>query len=232
MRAFLLFLAGLFLGACTSAPPLTPSPSHTLDAAALQAKTVALVLPTDDGLRAFCSGVWVSPVAMVTAEHCVDEDEIGGPVLFVTHDDMFVLGDTAPRPDQRFELATVAVKDPAHDLALLKAVYPEQSAGHEFAHTSLSNIRPGAFVQTMGAPLGLWWSYSAGHIAAVRFEDVGIEQLWIQTTAPISPGNSGCGLFDESGHLIGIASRSATRGQAVNFFVHAVYVDALLKQAL
>lgn len=43
----------------------------------------------------------------------------------------------------------------------------------------------------------------------------------IQTTAPVSPGNSGGGLFNERGELLGVASFIVLgRGvQNLNFFV-------------
>jgi S1-C subfamily serine protease len=54
---------------------------------------------------------------------------------------------------------------------------------------------------------------------------------WIQATAPISPGNSGGGLFDAEGDLVGVCSRAAGgRAQALNFWVHVMYVQALLGQ--
>jgi serine protease Do len=41
----------------------------------------------------------------------------------------------------------------------------------------------------------------------------------IQATAPISPGNSGGPLVDASGNVIGIATKYATGGQNLNFFI-------------
>jgi S1-C subfamily serine protease len=101
------------------------------------------------------------------------------------------------------------------------------------AHVSLGPIHAGTFAQTMGHSLGLWWSYSSGDVAAVRYGDLGgPSMVWIQATTPISPGNSGCGLFDEDGDLIGIASRAVVRRGAenLNFFVHAQYADALVRK--
>jgi S1-C subfamily serine protease len=43
----------------------------------------------------------------------------------------------------------------------------------------------------------------------------------IQTTAPISQGSSGGGLFDSSGRLLGITTFALTRGQSLNFAIAA-----------
>ena len=84
----------------------------------------------------------------------------------------------------------------------------------------------GSFAQAMGHPMGLWFSYSSGDVAAVRTTTAGLESpiTWIQATVPISPGNSGGGLFNAQGDLIGIASRARTgRAQLLNLFVPIEY---------
>jgi S1-C subfamily serine protease len=43
----------------------------------------------------------------------------------------------------------------------------------------------------------------------------------LQTTAPISPGSSGGGLFDERGNLVGITTSSLRSAQSVNFAIPA-----------
>jgi len=51
--------------------------------------------------------------------------------------------------------------------------------------------------------------------------------LLLQTTAPISPGNSGGGLFDAQGKLIGITTFKLKNGENINFAVEAQYVTRL-----
>ena len=43
----------------------------------------------------------------------------------------------------------------------------------------------------------------------------------VQTTAPISPGSSGDGLFDHSGNLIGVTTFVLQGAQAINFAIAA-----------
>ena len=213
------FILGLVLGACSPGALVVPQ-SHVDDAAALASKTIALVHDRNgQELRSFCSGVWVSDTSILTAFHCVDDVGADG------------VSYTAPETDKAFHAALYAI-DPGHDLALLRSA-GNYAPYHGVAHVGLDNIRPGAWVSTMGHPLGLTWSYSSGDIAAVRDLDIGDglgEVSWIQATAPISPGNSGCGLFDAHGSLVGVAHAFMPRGESLAFFVHGKYVDAFLRK--
>jgi tetratricopeptide (TPR) repeat protein len=50
----------------------------------------------------------------------------------------------------------------------------------------------------------------------------------IQTTAPISPGSSGGGLFDTRGKLVGITTFQLKEGQSLNFALPSEWVSATL----
>jgi len=223
MKRFFGLLFAL-LAACTPTTPAA-SPSHSALAEELAGKTVALVggLGLD---RAYCSGVWVAPDAILTAAHCVDDLD-GSTVRYSTREDVVHLGDLEL---VNTRVAIVEATDDAHDLALLRAQFPGTMTPHGVASVSSGPLNPGDAVYTMGQPHGLWWSYSSGEIAAIRFFDAPPAIWWVQTTAPISPGSSGCGLFDGSGRLVGIAHGSFTgRNQLLNFFVHRQYVEHFLK---
>jgi S1-C subfamily serine protease len=159
--------------------------------------------------------VWVGWDAFVTAAHCVASKADGERVAFAARGDV----DTDV---EALRFGTLERRDEAHDLALLRVKLPP---AHEVAELSSPSV--GQNVQTMGHPLGLWWSYSAGHVAAIRYD--ADEDMWeVQATAPISPGNSGGGLFDEDGNLLGIAHTYMPRGENVNFFIHSTYVKQLI----
>jgi serine protease Do len=100
---------------------------------------------------------------------------------------------------------------------------------HNVAKVSLDGIETGAKVSTMGHPFGLWYSYSTGDIASVRELDLDPAAIYVQTTAPTSPGNSGCGLFDRKGRLIGIGHAIIPTGSNLAFYIHAKHIHALLK---
>jgi S1-C subfamily serine protease len=244
MRVVVLFLLALLVG-CSSQPKL---PSKVQLVSELQSSTVGLVrlslqieltpeeIKIEPVTRVFCSGVWVSGSSIVTAQHCVDEMQIGEELAYVVQSDVYESEGKAKKL-MKVKIAKLAAVDPEHDLAILRALVPPP---HEVAPLSLENIAPGMAVHTMGHPLGMWFSYSSGEVSAVRRmympagedDPIGKDTLWVQTFAPISPGNSGGGLFDEYGRLLGICSRGRRDGQGLNFYIHRDHIAALLhKQA-
>ena len=65
-----------------------------------------------------------------------------------------------------------------------------------------ADLKVGDPVYAVGAPLGLELSLSEGIVAQLR----GGPPPLIQTTAAISPGSSGGGLFDRDGRLVGLTT--------------------------
>src|SRR5262249_6996702 len=150
----------------------------------LAAKTVALVAPDGEGrTRAYCTGVWVSESGIVTARHCVNEENLGDGVSYVIQEDVYAPGALDERAAIVTRWATLDAIDDGHDLALLRA---SNAPTHPVARPSVEAIHPGAFAQTMGHSLGLWWSYASGDVAAVRKEEIsGLDIVWVQATTPI-----------------------------------------------
>jgi S1-C subfamily serine protease len=67
------------------------------------------------------------------------------------------------------------------------------------------NATLGDSVFAVGNPHGLGWTLTRGDVSQLRRQNFGGSTLRVvQTSAAINPGNSGGGLYDESGHLIGI----------------------------
>lgn len=231
MRSIALCLVGMLVGACARpalppAPP--PSQSHVEDAIVLADKTVALIRYGEDAdAHPYCTGVWVGQNAILTAYHCVDDNELGDVLVYATRPDVYA--GTVRLPVVIPHGARYVAYAEDHDLALLTVTAPPV---HGIAITALGPIQQGAFAQAMGHSLGSWWSYSNGAVASVRQVEVnGMDCLWIQAAVPISPGNSGGGLFDEDGHLIGIAhaSYANSRAQLLNLFIHRDYIAEFLK---
>lgn len=75
----------------------------------------------------------------------------------------------------------------------------------------------GEKVYALGSSLGLTGSLSDGIVSAVNREVEG--NSYIQTTAPISQGNSGGPLVDAKGNVVGIICASFTDGQNLNLAI-------------
>jgi tetratricopeptide (TPR) repeat protein len=92
---------------------------------------------------------------------------------------------------------------------------------------STGHLKVGARVYAIGAPQGLELTLSEGIISSLRQVDGG---QYIQITAPISPGSSGGGLFDEEGRLIGLPTFYLAEGQQLNFAVPVEWISELPKR--
>ena len=87
-------------------------------------------------------------------------------------------------------------------------------------------IKIGTKVVAIGSPQGLTNTVSEGIISGIREFESGTRV--IQTSAPVSPGSSGGGLFNMKGELIGITSFLHKGGQNLNFAYPAEYIFPLL----
>jgi len=75
-----------------------------------------------------------------------------------------------------------------------------------------SNLAVGDFVLAIGNPLGLSRTVTFGIVSAVGRADVGVADFedFIQTDAPINPGNAGRALVNTNGELVGINTAIAS----------------------
>jgi S1-C subfamily serine protease len=89
-----------------------------------------------------------------------------------------------------------------------------------------SMLLTGQKVYAIGNPLGFDLTISEGLISSLRHDDNGVLTA-IQTSAAISHGSSGGGLFDSNARLVGITSRmvSAVYGQNLNFAAPAEWIN-------
>ncbi len=89
---------------------------------------------------------------------------------------------------------------------------------------SVKQLRTGQRVYAIGAPQGLDLTISEGIVSSLREVPGGTV---IQTTAPISAGSSGGGLFDLSGRLVGIMTFQHRYGQNLNFALPADWIGEM-----
>lgn len=79
-------------------------------------------------------------------------------------------------------------------------------------------VKVGEPVFAVGAPLGLELSISQGIVSQLRSTKLGKDPM-IQTTASISKGSSGGGLFDGEGRLLGLTTSYLKDSQNLNFAI-------------
>jgi len=150
------------------------------------------------------SGVVVAPHAVATNRHVVE----GIASIRVRH-------------GKKTWDAIVAHVDPAHDLCQL---YVPGLTAPPIPVRSSTTLRTGERVYAIGAPKGLELTLSEGLISGIR-EHEGVQI--IQTTAPISPGSSGGGLFDIYGRLVGLTTFLIKESQNLNFAFPGELIAAL-----
>jgi S1-C subfamily serine protease len=81
-----------------------------------------------------------------------------------------------------------------------------------------ADVKVGEHAYTIGTPKGLELTLAEGIVSSKRSAD---GTRYIQTSAPISPGSSGGGLFDAQGNLIGITTFMLRDSQNLNFAIAA-----------
>jgi hypothetical protein len=197
LSAFLLFVAPALALAQPTKSELPPAAVFARVAPSVVVVETVLADGKSQG-----SGVVIAPQLIVTNHHV-----IAGGVAISVHQ------------GERQWPAKLEAFDPKHDLALLRV------SGLDLPRVSMrpsTVVIVGERVYAVGAPHGLELSLSDGLVAALRSTDNGKPPKAdapsrIQTTAPVSPGSSGGGLFDAQGRLIGIITFSSVGGQNLNF---------------
>lgn len=111
---------------------------------------------------------------------------------------------------ERFVAATVYAGDSDKDICLLDA---KDIGGKPATLGEAASLKIGEPVYAVGAPKGLELSLSDGIVSQLR----GGTPPLIQTTAAISPGSSGGGLFDSQARLVGFTTLYIDGGQSLNF---------------
>jgi hypothetical protein len=111
---------------------------------------------------------------------------------------------------KRLVRATLYAEDGDKDICLLDA---KGITGKPAQLGKAASLKVGVPVYAVGAPKGLELSLSDGIVAQLR----GGPPPFIQTTAAISPGSSGGGLFDREGRLVGLTTFYLEGGQSLNF---------------
>ena len=184
---------------------LLPVASHALTPTQVfdKVKDAVVVVKTLDAqgeVKALGSGVILSPGRVATNCHVVEE----GVSYRVGRGKQLVP-------------ASLYAEDRDKDICLLDA---KGIQGKPAQLGKAAGLRVGDQVYAVGAPQGLELSLSDGIVAQLR----GGPPPMIQTTAAISPGSSGGGLFDGQGRLVGLTTFHIEGGQNLNFAMPAEWI--------
>ena len=134
--------------------------------------------------------------------------------------------------DKREYTATYIDGDESMDIAVIKIAETQNIVKAKIG--SSSTLKVGEGVVAIGNPLGeLGGTVTDGIISALDREITidGVKMVLLQTNAAVNPGNSGGGLFNMAGELVGIvnAKQSATgiEGLAFAIPIDRIYDDIL-----
>jgi hypothetical protein len=172
-------------------------------ATAAKAVWVVVAARSDTDLRArkgrLGSAVAVGGHTLLTNCHVVAEM----PVLYIEKN-----GKVLP--------AQLTAADEASDRCLLAVAGSPLAAAAGLR--GWDNLKVGETVYSIGAPKGLEATLGQGLVSGLRTIK---GTRYVQTSAPVSPGSSGGGLFDAAGNLIGITTFQFREGQGLNFAIAA-----------
>jgi S1-C subfamily serine protease len=135
--------------------------------------------------------------------------------------------------DGRSVPAVVAGRDPATDLAVLRA----QAGALPYAQlASAQRLRTGQLVIAVGNPLGFESTVSTGVVSALgrslRSRQGRLIEGVVQHTAALNPGNSGGPLIDAHGHVSGINTAIIAMAQGIGFAIPATTAQWVLTEIL
>lgn len=113
-------------------------------------------------------------------------------------------------------------EDAATDLALVRieAPPPDLTA---LEMGSSEDLRAGDWIVAVGNPLGLSQTVTAGIVSFVGrhlpHSDFAVTNDFVQFSAPVNPGSSGCPVVDLHGRVVGVTTQAALAAQGISFAV-------------
>ena len=176
-------------------------------------------VPQDRVQRSLGSGVVVDAGGLVVTNNHVIEGMSEVKVAFA---------------DKREVEATILLRDPRTDLAVLKLKGVKDLAVIELADSDKVEI--GDIVLAIGNPFGVGQTVTQGIISALARTQVGVgdAQSFIQTDAAINPGNSGGALVDMQGRVVGINTAIFSRSGGsvgIGFAIPSAMVRVVVESA-
>src|SRR5258708_29649030 len=202
------------------------------------ARAVPFVIAADGTGSSYVVGIQGTSALLVTNHHVVEnpirlnDDTF---VLVVFYDDELakeefdlarVKGchDTASAWCRAFRgavrRATIVASDAGQDIAVL--MVRNVPAGVErLQHAPLNSVRTGEEVLVVGHPLNLLWTLTTGIVSGVR-------QSFIQTQAPVNPGNSGGPMMTKEGQVLGVVTARRKDAENINLAIPIAQVESFV----
>lgn len=193
--------------ACGAAPALALDAEQIFERAAPAVWTVKSDL--GNGQFSVGSAVAIAPSRLATACHVV------GKAI------------TVQLVQRQREVRVIRIlRDPVpeHDLCVLQT--EDSAALATVAIAPMDSVRVGARAYAIGSPHGLELTLSEGLVSALRANATSTLPT-IQTSASISSGSSGGGLFDAQARLMGVTINVSPGGQNLGFAYPAQLVTDL-----
>jgi Do/DeqQ family serine protease len=136
--------------------------------------------------------------------------------------------------DKREVEATILLRDPRTDLAVLKLKTAKDLIAIDLADSNKVEI--GDIVLAIGNPFGVGQTVTQGIVSALARTQIGVgdAQSFIQTDAAINPGNSGGALVDMQGRVVGINTAIFSRSGGsvgIGFAIPSSMVRVVLESA-
>lgn len=167
----------------------------------------------DSAKRGLGSGVIFAEGAVLTNNHVIE----GAKAVSVK------------LKDGRVFSATLAGRDPATDLAVLK-IDAKGLPAVTFADSDAA--RPGEIVIAVGSPLGLSHTVTMGVLSAKGRGGGNPAEDYLQTDASINAGNSGGPLVSLDGKVLGINTQTASKAQGISLAVPSNMAKRVAAQLL
>ncbi len=118
--------------------------------------------------------------------------------------------------------AEVVGEDAATDVALLRL----EGAPTDLLALPLgdgADLRAGDWIVAVGNPFGYAQTVTAGLVSFVgrhlSHTDLGVTNDFLQISAPVNPGSSGCPVLDLQGRVVGVTTQAPADAQGISFAV-------------
>lgn len=198
--------------------PMPPAPIASFDIDK-SGKTTSMKLTLGDGQELRPQDVFARASDAVFVVRA--QDRQGSAVAISDHElltNCHVIG-AAPSVTLHREGQTVQAKPISANVNADRCVLRTEVSLPRWAKVRpFSDIKVGERVYTIGAPQGLELTLAEGLVSSKRILD---GDRLVQTTAPISSGSSGGGLFDAQANLVAITTFMLKQSQNLNFAIAA-----------